>query len=394
METRDVVIVGGGAVGSAVACWLKAFEGFEGSVLVLERDPSYAQASTALAASGIRLQFSTPENIALSRYGLEVIRAFPSRMATADGPGPDLGFKENGYLFLAGTEAQEARLREAHAVQRAEGVAVDLLSPAEIAARFPHLETEDLRLGSYGPRDEGWFDNMGLLHGYRAKARAAGADYAHEEVVEIERGSGGVAAVRCASGRRIACGAVVNAGGPRAGRVAEAAGLTLPVGPRKRTVFVFDCAEPPPGDLPLMIDSTGIWTRPEGSLFIVGIPPDPDPEVDPDDFDPEWDLFETTIWPALAARSRFFEAIKVQRIWVGHYEWNAVDQNGILGPHPEAANFLQATGFSGHGLQQSAGAGRAIAEHLMTGGWRSLDLTALEPGRLFDGTAVQETGVV
>ncbi|MEM6440148.1 MAG: FAD-binding oxidoreductase [Pseudomonadota bacterium] len=394
METRDVVIVGGGAVGAAVACWLKAFEGFEGSVTVIERDPSYAHASTALAASGIRLQFSTPENIALSRYGLEVIRDFPARMATPDGPGPDLGFKEQGYLFLAATEAQERSLRAAHEVQRAEGVEVALLSPDEIAARFPHLNVGDLRLGSLGLRDEGWFDNMGLLHGFRAKARAAGATFVHDEVAEIARVGGRATEVRCASGRRIGCGILVNAAGPRAGAVAALAGLELPVGPRKRTVFVFDCQRRPEGRLPLMIDPTGLWSRPEGERFIAGLPPEPDPEVAPDDFEAHHDIWEERIWPALAERSPAFEAIKVKRIWVGHYEWNAVDQNGILGPHPECGNFLLANGFSGHGLQQSAGVGRAIAERIMTGGWRTIDLAALEPGRLFDGTAVQETAVV
>jgi glycine/D-amino acid oxidase-like deaminating enzyme len=143
-----------------------------------------------------------------------------------------------------------------------------------------------------------------------------------------------------------------------------------------------------------MIDPAGLWGQPEGGMFIAGLPPEPDPEVPPDDFEPHHDLWEERIWPLLAHRSAAFEAIKVKRIWVGHYEWNAVDQNGILGPHPEAENVFLANGFSGHGLQQAAGAGRALAERIMTGRWRSIDLTALEPGRLFDGRAVQETGVV
>src|SRR5690242_13197759 len=119
----DVVIIGGGAMGSSVAYHLKADPQFAGSVMVIERDPTYARASSALSASSIRQQFSTPLNIHLSRFGIGFLRA------ARDTLGVDLGLKEPGYLFLA-SPAGEAVLRANHAIQKAEGCAVELLDPA------------------------------------------------------------------------------------------------------------------------------------------------------------------------------------------------------------------------------------------------------------------------
>lgn len=392
----DVVIVGGGVVGAAVACWLKAFLDFPGSVTVIERDPSYARASTALSASGLRQQFSTPVCIALSRFGAQVLRDAPRLFAIDDEPGPDLTFREDGYLMLAATASQEAAIRANHAVQAAAGAETALLSPAEIAARWPHLRTHDLRLGAFGPRGEGWFDNMGFLTALSRKARAAGARFVTDEAVGVERQGGRIEAVRLASGDRIACGAAVVAAGPRSGAAAAWAGLALPVGPRKRTLFVFDCATPPdPASRPpMMIDPSGVFCRPEGRYFLAGAPPVEDPEVALDDFDPRHEEFEEIVWPALAERSGAFEAIRLQRFWAGHYEWNAFDRNGVVGPHPEVENLIFATGFSGHGLQHAAGVGRGVAERLMHGSYRSLDLGPLGWERLLENRPLIETEII
>lgn len=390
----DVVIVGGGAIGAAVACWLKAEEGFPGSVLVVERDPTYATASTALSAASIRQQFSTPLNIALSRFGLEMIRDFPRRMATTDGPGPDLGLKENGYLFLAATESQEAALREVHAVQTAEGAEVALVTPDEIAARLPHLRLDDIRLGSLGLSGEGWFDNMGLLGGFRARARAAGAEFVHDEVLGLEREGDRIAAVTLRDRGRVPCGIAVNAAGARAGVLAATAGLSLPIGPRKRTLFVVDCPRRPEGRLPLVIDADGVFHRPEGAGLLCGTSPEDDPEVAFDDFEPRHAEFEDEIWPSMAARCEAFEALKVRRMWAGHYEWCALDHNGVVGRHPEVPNLIVAAGFSGHGLQHSSGVGRGVAELIARGGYASLDLSPLGVERILENRPLLETAII
>ncbi|SFH65017.1 NAD(P)/FAD-dependent oxidoreductase [Albimonas pacifica] len=394
--SSDVVIVGGGVVGAAISCWLKAFLGFPGSVTVIERDPSYARASTALSAAGLRRQFSTPVSIALSRYGAEVLRAAPTLFAIDDEPGPDLNFREDGYLMLAASPSQEAAIRANHAVQTAAGAETLLLTPDEIAARWPHLRTHDLTLGAFGPRGEGWFDNMGFLTAVSRRARAAGARFVTDEASGFEMQGGRVAAVTLASGARIACGSAVVAAGPRSGDAAAWAGLALPVGPRKRTIFVFDCATPPDPATrpPMMIDPSGVFCRPEGRFFLAGAPPVEDPEVALDDFDPRHEEFEEIVWPALAERSEVFEAIRLQRFWAGHYEWNAFDRNGVVGPHPDVANLVFATGFSGHGLQHAAGVGRGVAEWLLHGGYRSLDLAPLSWARLLENRPLVETEII
>ena len=395
---RDVVIVGGAAVGSSVAYHLTADPDFGGSVLVVERDPTYAGAATALSAASIRQQFSQPANVRMSRYGVEVIRDFPRLMAVDGEPGPDLGFRPGGYLFLAATEAGAQTLRENHAVQRACGAGTVLWTPEEVADAFPHLRTDDLTLASYGGAQEGWFDNMGLLQGFRRKAIAQGAEYVRGEVTAIDPDG---PTVTLATGERIAAGTVVNAAGTRGAGVARMAGLDIPVEPRKRTLFVFDCERSPEGTarvnggrLPLMIDPSGVFVRPEGRRFLAGAAPASDPAVDPDDFEPRWGEFEETIWPALAARSPVFEAIREVRRWAGHYDFNTFDRNAILGRDPDLPWFVHVNGFSGHGLQQSPAVGRAVAELIVHGGYRTLDLSELGPERIRAGRPLIEKAVV
>ncbi len=387
-DSYDVVIVGGGVIGSAVAYYLTADPGFRGRVLLVERDPTFAQSSTALSASGIRVQFSNAINVQISQYGVQVIRDFPDLMQVG-GDRPSLNFHPGGYLFLAASDAQAQILRENHQVQRDCGADVVLWSQDELADAFPHLRVDDIALASYGRADEGWFDNTGMMNGFRNKARAQGADVIRDQVVAIGRDGGRVTSVTLASGRVIATGHVVNASGPRAALTARMAGLDIPVEPRKRTLFVFDCATTPEGSarinqgrLPLMIDTSGVWCRPEGRYFLTGAPPAHDPAVDWDDFDPREDEFDDIVWPALAERSPAFEAIKVMNRWAGHYDYNTLDHNLIVGPHPDLPNFIFANGFSGHGLQQGPAAGRAVAELIIHGGFRTLDLSEVGYDRI------------
>lgn len=377
----DVLICGGAIMGSAVAAHLAAL-GFHGGVVVVEPDPSYARAATALSASGIRRQFSNPLNVRMSACALEAIRAH------------GLAFVENGYLNLAATEAQAALMRANHEIQRAAGAEIDLLDPQDLAERFPHLETRDIRLAALGSRGEGWFDNMGLLTAYRGQSRAAGATWLRDRVTGLATAAGRVTHATLEGGETIACGAFVNAAGGQGAAVAALAGLSLPVERRKRTVFAFAAAAPPPGRLPLMIDPTGVWSRPEGAIFIAGCPPDPDPEVAGDDFEPRCAEWEEVVWPALAARSRAFEALKLTGFWAGHYDMNILDQNAILGPHPDLTNFIFANGFSGHGLQQAPAIGRGLAEWIAFGECRRLDLTPLGYARIAAGRPFVERQVI
>lgn len=399
-DAYDVVIVGGAVIGASVAYFLAANPDFDGTVLVLERDPSFRTASTALSAAAIRTQFSNAINVDISLFGVRFIRDFAQTMAV-EGERPELDFREGGYLFLARDEAQAQTLRENNAVQRGRGAQTVLLEPGALAQAFPHLRTDDLVLASYGEANEGWFSSTGLMNGFRRKARALGAELVADEVVSIKREGAAVVALATTSGRRIRAGTVVNASGPRAALTARMAGLDVPVEPRKRTVFVFDCAHSPEGTatvnggrLPLTIDPSGVWVRPEGRNFVCGCPPADDPAVAFDDFEPRYDEFEEVIWPALAHRSPAFEAIKCVGQWAGHYDFNTLDHNLIVGRHPQVTNFIFANGFSGHGLQQAPAVGRAVSELIAYGAYRTLDLREVGFERILKNRPFLEKAVI
>jgi glycine/D-amino acid oxidase-like deaminating enzyme len=368
-------------MGSSIAWHLAGEPGFDGEIVVVERDPTYARASSALSASSIRQQFSTPLNIHLSRYGIGFLRRAKELLDV------DLGLKEPGYLFLA-SAAGAPVLRANHAIQKNEGCAVELLEPAALAERFPALSTDGIALASHGVANEGWFDGPALMQAFRRKARERGATYLHDEVVGLAPHE-----VTLRSGQRLDARTIVIAAGPWSGEVAALAGIALPVEPRRRSVFVFDCREALPL-LPLTIDPSGVWVRPEGRFHIGGTTPAAgnDPAGAPLEVQhQEWDEM---VWPAVAHRVPAFEAAKVVNTWAGYYEYNTFDQNGIVGRHPELDSIVFATGFSGHGIQQSPAVGRAVAELIAHGDYRTLNLSPFGYERISAGRPIRELNVV
>ncbi len=364
----DIIIVGGAALGSATAYFLKSEMGFEGSVAVIERDPTYARASTTLSAASIRQQFSTPENILLSQFGHEFICSIKDRF----GPDSEVGFQKSGYLIMA-SDTGIAQLKENVRVQNATGAKTLLLDPDEIKARFPAINVEGLAGAGFGQEGEGWMDAHLLLDLMRRGAKAAGAEYLAKEVTGISRDSNKIAGVTLSDGTQLGCGLVVNAAGPHAGHVASLAGIHLAVEPRKRSVFVIDCREEIK-PMTLAVDPSGVWVRPEGAFYLTGVSQAEENDLPTQNLDVDHYLFDEIIWPILAHRIPAFEAVKVVQSWAGHYDYHVLDQNAVLGPHPEITNFYFANGFSGHGLQHSPGAGRAIAEQIVFGKYRSIDL--------------------
>ncbi len=395
MKTNyDVAIIGGGAIGSAIAYFLSSDPSFRGRVVIVERDPTYARASSALSASSIRQQFSTPENIRMSLYGVAFMREIGRHLAvegTSDAS-VDIGLTEGGYLYLA-TAGFEAVLRENHAIQVAEGADIALLEPDELAARFPWLSLDGVALGSLGLSGEGWFDGYGLMQAFRRKARALGADYVAAEAIGIDVVGDRVTGVRLADGDTIECGIVVDAAGPWARDVAAMAGVMLPIEARRRCVFAFDARQTLPG-CPLVIDTSGIWFRPEGESFICGTAPPPDEDDDGLPLTVDHRQFDEQLWPALAARVPAFDAIKPRNSWAGYYEYDTFDQNAVIGPHTELTNLLFAAGFSGHGIQHAPAVGRAIAELVTHGRYVSLDLSIFAYERIAAGRRVVERNVI
>jgi FAD-dependent oxidoreductase domain-containing protein 1 len=378
----DTLIVGGGAIGGAVAVHLLEDRAFDGRVTVIERDPTFRRASSALSAASIRQQFSTPENIRMSAYSFDWLR---DRL--------DVGLHESGYLYLA-SRATAGALEEIHAIQRTEGADVVLLRPPELQARFPWLSLDGIARGSLGRSGEGWFDGYALVQGLRARARELGADLVSGEVVAIDVTRGRVASVTLADGSRMPCGSLVDAAGPWAREVAAMAGLDLPVEARRRSVFVFDVQADPPVDCPLVIDTSGAWFRPEGGSFIAGIAPPPEDDLPDLPLEPDHGLFERTLWPALAARVPAFDSIRVSNAWAGYYEVNTYDHNAIIGCHPDVSNLFFANGFSGHGIQQAPATGRAIAELIAHGRFVTLDLSIFGFDRIAAGRPVVERNVI
>ena len=387
-----VIIIGGGAIGSSIAYHLLADPGFSGKVTVIERDPSYSRASSALSASSIRQQFSTPINIQIGLYGIAFLREASRLLAVTGQEPPLLGLVEPGYLFLASDDGA-AILRENHQVQVREHAQIDLLEPSKLGARFPWLNVSDLALAAHGVRGEGWFDGYSLMQALRRKAISLGARYLHAAADGLNIRGGKVTAVRLADGQLLAADWVVNAAGPWARAVAAWAQINLPVFARRRTVFVFETAARL-AHCPLVIDPSGVWFRPEQQRFICGVSPHPSNDPDEPPLEPEHGLFDERIWPVLAHRVPRFEALRQTRAWAGYYEMNTFDANGIVGPHPSLSNFIFANGFSGHGIQQSPAVGRGISELIVAGAYRTLDLSALGFGRLLSGRPLLERNIV
>jgi len=391
MNSCDVAIIGGGVIGSAIAYFLAGRTDFKGSIVVIEKDSTYETAATPRSAGGVRQQFSTPENIRMSMFGAAFIKEAGEHL-TVDGEVVELPFVEWGYLFLATATGFET-LRTNHTTQTSLGARVALLMPSELKTRFPWLAVDDLAGGCFGLANEGWTDPYGLLQAFRRKARSLGVTYLSDEVTGLERVGNRVASVTLRNGGRLACGGVVNAAGYHAHEIAGMVGINIPVRPRKRFVYVFDCRDKPER-VPLIIDPTGVWCRPEGASFIGGVSPPEAEDPDCTDFEIDYGLYEDVVWPTLAQRIPAFEAIKLVRAWVGHYDYNTLDQNAILGPHPEVGNFYFANGFSGHGLQQSPAVGRAVAELIAYGAYRSLDLRRFGYERVLKNLPILELNVV
>lgn len=383
----DIVIVGGGVIGSAVAFFLADDPDFRGRIAVVEKDPSYAAASSSLSTSSIRQQFGTRANIEASKASMSFLRDVKRRLSVEGYPA-EIGLREQGYLFLGG-EADVPAFMTKNAAQRSCGFHADIMDRGQLGQRFPWLNLEDVTIGSFGPTGEGWFDGPGLHQAFRRKARALGVTYIAGEVGGFEANGMGISHAILLDGTRLAAGTFVNAAGPRAGLVAALAGIPLPVVPRKRCVFVFDSPTKMP-QAPFLMDPSGVFVRPEGHLYICGVTPPA--ENDPGDFglDVDYALFDDLIWPAIAHRVPGFEQLRMQRAWAGLYEYNTFDHNAIIGPHPALSNFFFANGFSGHGMMHAPAVGMGIAELVIHGTYQTTDLSAFSFDRIARNEPIDE----
>ena len=388
ISKADVVIVGGGIMGSATAYYLTKNDP-NLTVVVVEKDPAYQYASTTLSMANVRIQFSLKENILVSKYAFEVLESFEDEMAVEDRR-PSIAFRKEGNLFIVDQDNRKVA-REAFELQRSLGCNIQWWDPETIKAQYPLYEVENFLGGTFGP-DDGHFDAYGVLMGYRAKARHQGAVYLADEVKTIEVHQGKVEGVQLASGARIASSVIINCAGAWCSRIAETAGVKLPVKPVMRQVFALDSAVKPDGPLPLTVLPSGLYFRTEtGGLILLGKSMDED-QVG---FSFDWDdkRFYEVLWPELYEFVPAFDRLKLVRGWAGLYAVNTLDSNAIVGQWPETEGFYLANGFSGHGLQQAPAVGRYLAE-IILGLAVSLDLKVFDPVRILENRPIAEAGLV
>jgi len=387
-KSYDVIIVGGGIMGSATAYNLKRSEE-KIKVVVVEMDPTYSHASSTLSLANIRIQFSLKENIQISQHAFEVLERFDEEMGVDDEKA-HIAFHREGNLFLVAPEGR-ALAEKSLALQKSVGCDVEWWTPDEIRKHYPLYFPSGYEGGTFGPQD-GHLDAYAMLMGYKAKAKSLEAEYVTDEVIQIVKDRKRVTGVRLASGRNLSSKIVVNCAGAWAARVASMAGVTIPVVPVKRQVFALDTKVKPEGPLPLTVLPSGLYFRTEtGNLILLG----KSLEEDPVGFDFTWEekRFTELLWPELAEFVPLFDTLKVVRGWAGLYAVNTLDSNAILGEWPELQGFYLANGFSGHGLQQAPSVGRYISE-LILSLKPALDLSIFTPQRILANRPLGEGRIV
>lgn len=398
-KSYDVVIVGGAMYGSSVAWWTASNPDFDGSILVVERDPTYEFTSTSHTNSCMRQQFSNEVNVKISQFAAEFVKNFRDFFG-GDERVPNIPIQSYGYMYLANNEEFSNTLKELQKIQQSLGSGTKHMSAEEIKRDYPFYNMDDIISGNHNLIDEGYFDGNTVFDWWKRSAREHGAEYCTNEVVSMGLNGAGtkVETVTLKSGEVISCGKVINCSGPRAVLTSRMAGVEVPVEPRKRYTFIFDAEQPLDRDLPLTIDPTGVHMRTDGQYYLAGCPMSiggaPDDPVDYDDFEQDHSLWEQHVWPIIATRIPQFEAIKLTNSWAGHYAFNTFDQNAIIGPHTKVENFIFVNGFSGHGFQQSPAMGRGVGELITYGEYRTIDLSPFGYDRIERGEKFVEKAVI
>jgi sarcosine oxidase, subunit beta len=384
MTTADVVVVGGGAIGLAVARALG--EAGADHTVVLEKEAAVGQGSTARANGGVRAQFTTPVNVAFSTSSIEEFERLQREH------GERLSFHQVGYLFVTATDEGEAGLRAAMDLQRSLGVATEWLNPEEIGHKAPLLRLEGLRGGTFHARD-GFLDPHGAVQAFRAGCSPDRVTIRTGVEVTGLRSRNGSIEVTTTAGD-LEAGWVVDAAGPHAALVASMLGVDLPIQPVRRNLAFVRTPDEPPGLIPMCIDvETGVLVRREvggGYLIAYSNPDDPsgwDTSLDP--------RFLEDLARLIGNRFPTLEDVPIdpRQCWAGLYP-ETPDHHAVIGPAEEAERFIACAGFGGHGLMHAPAAGRAVAELITAGRCSTFDLHPLRPSRFREGDLVIESAVL
>jgi len=366
---NDVVIIGGGIIGTATAYFLSK-EGRK--VKVIERDPTYKQASFPLSLGGFRRQFYQKENILLGKFAKEFIFQIPELLKTEKNPNPTASIVPNGYLLMFGIEDAEEQYRALKNHKEC-NAGTKNIKGSELTKIFPYINSEGIETATYtDEKIEGWIDPF-MFHGaLKSKAIELGTEFIKGEIKSI---------------LDIKAKVIVSAAGCWTQKLLS----DIPVVPQKHTVFRIRCPKHYP-EMPLVGDlTTGVYWRPEGKEYVVGSPKS---VFDANDLEPAWNDFEELVWPALAKRVPAFEELKLTGGWAGYYDCNKLDNNAVVGKHPAYDNVYLASGFTGRGLMQSPGVGRALTELITTGKYQTIDLDVFKVERVLDQEARPEPYVL
>ena len=385
-ESYDVILVGGGVMGCAAAYYLLRYDD-KLKIAIIEKDPTYARASTTLSDGNIRIQFNLKENIQISQYGLQVLEDFATEMAVGDDR-PDVAFRRQGDLFLFDKNGRDIA-EQGFALQESLGCEIEWLSPDEIQQRYPLLDMKSCAGGTFG-RNEGTMDPHAVLQAYKNKAVSLGAHFIQAEVLALNTKDNRISGVNLTSGITLSSSIVVNSAGPWVPQIAHTIGIELPIVPVKRQVFVLETSARSQHDLPLIVFPSGLYIIQEhGGHFLCAKSLEEDP-IGYDDFSWSQQHFTEKIWPELVEYVPSFDRLKIASGWAGLYAVNTLDGNAILGEWPEIKGLYLMGGFSGHGFQQCFAAGRYIAEQIL-GQIPSLDLSILSPQRILQNRPVFES---
>ena len=393
-DSADVVIIGGGVVGSSAA-WRLREDGVTGRIVVVERDRSYARASSFLAMGGIRQQFAASVCVRMVQHSVALWRSFDTRLRTATHT-PHAWFRQRGYLFLA-DDTNAGTLAAREAAQADAGAVQQRLSIDEIRALVPGLALDDIHFGLFGPED-GYANPREVLFGFRAAAEAAGVEYLEDTVTGVQTRGGRVTGITLASGGRLDAPVVVNAAGALAGRVATLAGLSVPVEPVRQLLFRCTLPRVWPSRFPMVIDPGGVHWRHDDALA----PGDPDriilaftkwDEPAGENLDCDDVRWETEFYPALIRRLPAAVDVSDVHGWAGHYEMTP-DHNPVLGEHPSLGGFIFASGFSGHGLMMSPATGLVVSELVRLGESRTFDIAPFAVDRFERGALVRDGATI
>jgi len=381
-RTADVVIIGGGVMGTSTAYHL-ALKGCQ-DVLLLERESFFGTQATGKCAGGIRHQFGTEINVRISMLSLPMLDRFEEEL------GQPIDLRYCGYLFLLTEEKDVAAFRQQVEMQQRLGVETEWLEPAQIADLVPLANLEGVLAATFNAHD-GLADPSSVVQGYVSGARRLGAKLLNDvEVADILVEGGKVQGVVTNQGE-IAAPVVVNAGGPWAGEIGKLAGVDIPIVPVRRQIVVTGPIPQIPPDFPFTIDfATGLYFHREGRGILTGMANPDEPVGFDQSVDVDWELVHLE---EAMRRLPTLEQAGLASRWAGLYEVSP-DAHPILGPISEVEGFYCIGGFSGHGFQHGPACGLLLAEEILSGGAHTLDITPLHNDRFRDGREIIEYNVV